>query len=86
MRACVRARERECYLRRVPRLALDVAAREALHGLHEALDRAPVLVLAAAARVVHERGERDREHLVGAALCAQTLDEARRALREWLDL
>ena len=45
-----------------------------------------MVVLAAAVRVVHERGERDREHLADAALCAQTLDEARRALREWLNL
>ena len=72
--------------RHVPDGALDVAAREALHGLHEALERAPVLVLAVAALVVRECGERDPEHLVGAALYTRTLDEARRALRKWLDL
>ena len=44
------------------------------------------LVLVAAALVERDRGERDREHLAGAALGARTLDEARRALWEWLDL
>ena len=72
--------------RRRPDGACGVAGGGRFHGDHEVLERPPVVVLAAAARVVHERGERDREHLVGAALCAQTLDEARRALREWLDL
>jgi hypothetical protein len=64
----VRARERECYLRRDPDVALEVAAREVLHGLHEVLERVPVLVLAAAALVERDRGERGREHLAGAAL------------------
>ena len=63
--------------------ALDVAVREALHGLHQVLERVPVLVRAAAALVVRERGERDDEDLVGAARGPRTLDEARRALRKW---
>ena len=42
-----------------------------------------VPVVAAATRVVRERGERDHEDLVGAARGARTLDEARRALRKW---
>jgi len=82
----VRARERECCLLRDPDVALDIAAREALHGLHEVLERVPALVLAAAALVERDRGERDREHLAGATLGARTLDEARRALWEWLNL
>ena len=53
------------------------------HGDHEVLERAPVPVVAAAALVVRERGERDNEDLVGAARGARTLDEARRALRKW---
>ena len=69
--------------RRAPGVALDVAVREALHGLHQVLERATVLVLAAAALVVREGGERDDEHLVGAARGPRTLDEARRALRKW---
>ena len=60
--------------------------REALHGLHQVLERVTVPVVAAAALVVRERGERDHEHLVGAARGARTLDEARRALRKWLYL
>ena len=57
--------------------------REALHGLHQVLERAIVAVRAAAARVERERGERDDEHLVGAARGPRTLDEARRGLRKW---
>ena len=75
----VRASPRQ---RRRPDGACDVAGGGRFHGDHEILERPPVVILAAAARVVHERGERDNEDLVGAALCAQTLDEARRALRE----
>ena len=73
-------------LRHAPGAALDVAVREALHGLHQVLERATVAVRAAAALVVRERGERDDEDLVGAARGPRTLDEARRALRKWLDL
>ena len=45
-----------------------------------------MLVLAATTPVVHEGRERNDKDLVGAAFCAQTLDKARRALREWLNL
>ena len=69
--------------RRAPDVALDVTVRGALHGLHQVLERLTVPVLAAAELVVRERGERDDEHLVGAARGARTLDEARRALRKW---
>ena len=87
MRTCVRARERECYLlRRAPDVALDVAKGAALNGLHDVLERVTVPVLAAEEYVVHEGGERGGEDLVGAALWARTLDQARRAISDWLDL
>ena len=56
---------------------------EASYGLHGVLERAPVLVLAATELSERQCGEREDEHLVGAAFCPRTLDEARRALWEW---
>ena len=67
----------------MPDGALDVAAGAALHGDHIVLERVAVPVVATATLVVRERGECDDEDLVGAALCARPLDEARRALRKW---